>query len=268
LITTDPLSFNLPLMKIVQTAERNSGNELSDNVIHHRHLIAYDHAAKLISGRVLEIGSGEGYGIRILSPHAKEYFAIDKHQTPVGGDFENVVFKQCHVPPLHEFADNSFDFVVTFQVIEHIKDDLFFLQEIYRVLKPGGTLIMTTPNKHMSLTRNPWHIREYTPEQMKKLLGQVFPGAGIKGVYGNEKVLKYHEENRRSVKRFTRWDILNMQFWLPRWMLQIPYDLANRMNRRKLHKANTGLVSEVVTTDFFIDPVSDTCLDFFCIAKK
>ena len=46
-----------------------------------------------------------------------------------------------NVPPL-KFDDNSIDFVVTFQVIEHIKDDEKFIQEIHRVLKPGGKLIL------------------------------------------------------------------------------------------------------------------------------
>jgi SAM-dependent methyltransferase len=255
-------------MKIVQTAERNSGNEASDNVIHHRHLIAYQEAAKRISGKVLEIGSGEGYGIRILSPLASEYYAFDKHLTPVDPDFKNVTFKQGAVPPLLGIEDNSMDFVVTFQVIEHIKNDLFLLEEIKRVLKPGGKLILTTPNICMSLTRNPWHIREYKPEQMKSLMEKVFPGAEIKGVYGSEKVLKYHEENRLSVRRFTRWDFLNMQYWLPRWILKIPYDLANRMNRNKLHKQNIGLVAEVTTADFFLADLSDKCFDYFCIAAK
>lgn len=253
---------------MVQTAERNSGTEASDNVIHHRHLIAYNEAAKRISGTVLEIGSGEGYGIRILAPLAKDYIAFDKHATPVPTDASNVTFHQAHIPPLTGIQDASVDFVVTFQVIEHIKNDRLFLEEVNRVLKPGGKLILTTPNIKMSLTRNPWHVREYTPAQMKALMLAVFPRTEFLGVYGNDKVLKYHEENRRSVRKFTRWDILNMQYWLPRWMLQIPYDLANRMNRKKLHESNTGLVAEVTTSDFYLAEISDQCFDFFCIAEK
>ncbi len=253
---------------MVQTAERNSGTEASDNVIHHRHLIAYNEAAKQVSGTVLEIGSGEGYGIRILSPLASSYLAFDKHPTPIDPKFTNVKFYQAHIPPLTDILDNSVDFVVTFQVIEHIKNDRFFLEEIKRVLKPGGTLILTTPNIKMSLTRNPWHVREYDPPRMKSLMLSLFSNTQFLGVYGNEKVIKYHEENRKSVRKFTRWDILNMQYWLPRWMLQIPYDLANRMNRNKLHKSNTGLVAEVTTSDFFLEEVSDLCFDFFCVAVK
>ena len=253
---------------MVQTAERNSGDLASDNVIHHRHLIAYHEAAKRVHGTVLEIGSGEGYGIRLLSPKATQYFAFDKHPTPISPEFTNVTFFQAHIPPLSGIPDNSVDFVVTFQVIEHIKNDRIFLEEARRVLKPGGTLILTTPNIRMSLTRNPWHIREYTPEQMKALMLSCFSDTEFMGVYGNEKVMNYHEENRKSVRKFTRWDILNMQYWLPRPLLQIPYDLANRMNRNKLHKENTGLVAEVNTSDFFLERISDTCLDFFCIAHK
>ena len=50
-------------MSIIQTAERSSKKDPSENVIFQRHLIAYKEAAKLIDGTVLELGSGEGYGI-------------------------------------------------------------------------------------------------------------------------------------------------------------------------------------------------------------
>jgi 2-polyprenyl-3-methyl-5-hydroxy-6-metoxy-1,4-benzoquinol methylase len=80
----------------------------------------------------------------------------------------DIVFHKMEIPPLLNIESDSVDFVVTFQVIEHIQDDKFFLEDIHRVLKPGGTLLLTTPNKLMSLSRNPWHIREYTPIEMKK----------------------------------------------------------------------------------------------------
>ncbi|HNW90162.1 MAG TPA: methyltransferase domain-containing protein [Bacteroidales bacterium] len=252
----------------IKTAERNSGILPEDNVIHHRHLIAYNEAAKLCPGKVLEIGSGEGYGIKILAPCASEYFAVDKHATPVPEAMKNVVFRQMNVPPLDGFEDNYFDVVVTFQVVEHIKNDLLFFSEIKRILKPGGKLILTTPNIAMSLTRNPWHVREYTLEQMKDIVNKVFASAEIKGVYGNEKVMAYYEENRRSVRKFTRFDILRLQYILPRWLLQIPYDIANRMNRNKLMKDNTSMVAKVVTEDFFIETANEKCFDFFVIAQK
>jgi 2-polyprenyl-3-methyl-5-hydroxy-6-metoxy-1,4-benzoquinol methylase len=252
----------------IKTAERNSGILPEDNVIHHRHMIAYQEASKHINGTVLEIGSGEGYGIRVLAPESVKYVAIDKHNTPIDANISNVEFHQLSVPPLSLFADNTFDMVVTFQVIEHIMNDHFFIQEIKRVLKQDGLLIMTTPNRQMSLTRNPWHVREYKLDSMTALISKYFRSYQINGVFGNEKVMAYYEENRRSVKKFTRFDIFRLQYILPRKLLQIPYDIANRMNRNKLMKKNTTLVEKVLTSDFFIDNATENCFDFFVLAHK
>lgn len=252
----------------IKTAERNSGLLPEDNVIHHRHLVAYHEAANHISGTVLEIGSGEGYGIKILGPESAKYVAVDKYNTPIDPDYKNVEFYQLNVPPLDKFEDNFFNIVVSFQVIEHIKNDHFFLQEIKRVLKQDGLLIMTTPNKKMSLTRNPWHIREYNLNEMEAMISQYFNSFQINGVFGNEKVMAYYEENRRSVRKFTRFDIFRLQYILPRKLLQIPYDMANRINRNKMMKKNTSLVEKVLTSDFFIEKATENCFDFFVMAHK
>ena len=111
----------------------------------------------------------------------------------------NIEFFEMNVPPL-DFEANTIDFVVTFQVIEHINDDKKFIKEIHRVLKPGGKLILTTPNRLMSLSRNPWHVREYSPIEMREILNYSFNNINIKGVFGNEKVMKYYNENKNSEK--------------------------------------------------------------------
>ena len=144
----------------------------------------------------------------------------------------------------------------------------FFLSEIKRVLKPGGKLIMTTPNSLMSLTRSPWHIREYNPEQMRDIMKSIFSIVEIKGIFGNKKVMEYYQKNKEAVKRITRWDIFNMQYWLPRWILQIPYDILNRFNRHHLQDHNKTLVDSIEYTDYLIKDSSETCLDHFVIATK
>ena len=258
-------------MGILQTAERSSHLDPSENVIYQRHLIAYKEAAKIISGTVLEVGSGEGYGIMELAPKAEHYIAVDKYNTDISDELNeanNITFIQSEVPPLKGIEDNSVDFVVTFQVIEHIQDDERFLQEIHRVLKPGGKVILTTPNVMMSLTRNPWHTREYTPEQMGDVLESSFDNFELNGVFGNDKVMGYYNKNKESVRKIIRFDILNMQYWLPRWMLRIPYDILNRFNRHNLQDSNEGIVNTVVYTDYSISASNNECLDHFCIATK
>ena len=258
-------------MGILQTAERSSHLDPSENVIYQRHLIAYKEAAKFVSGTVLEVGSGEGYGIMELAPKADHYIAVDKYNTEISDELKkenNITFIQTEVPPLKGIEDNSVDFVVTFQVIQHIKDDEMFLQEIHRVLKPGGKVILTTPNSIMSLTRNPWHTREYTPEQMGEVLKISFDNYDLKGVFGNDKVMDYYNKNKESVHKITRFDILNFQYWLPRWLLQIPYDILNRFNRHSLQDDNQGIVNSLVYTDYSIATSNAECLDHFCIATK
>lgn len=258
-------------MGILQTAERSSHLDPSENVIYQRHLVAYKEAAKMISGTVLEIGSGEGYGIMELAPIADKYIAVDKYDTYISDELKcenDIIFIQTEVPPLKDVADNSVDFAVTFQVIEHIQNDELFLKEIRRVLKRGGKLIMTTPNVKMSLTRNPWHIREYSPEQMRNVLKSVFKDFELKGVFGNKKVMDYYQKNKDSVRKITRWDIFNMQYWLPRWFLQIPYDILNRFNRHSLQDHNEGIVNTIEYTDYSIDTSNDKCLDHFVIVTK
>ena len=252
----------------MQTAERVSHTDLSDNYVFQRSLLAYLEAAKVVHGKVLEIGAGMGYGIEHIAPHADEYLAIDKHYLDIDPKHSNVQFKQMNIPPFEGVEDNSFDFVVSFQVIEHIEDDNYFVKEIQRVLKPGGKFIVTTPNKKMSITRNPWHVREYTITELVELLGKYFKNVEANGVFGNAKIMEYYEKNKASVRKITRFDIFDLQHKLPRQILQIPYDILNRMNRKKLLNQNNSLVSDISYDDYSISDAKEGCFDLFYVATK
>ncbi len=259
-------------MTILQTAERVSHQDLSDNFVYQRSLLAYVEAAKLVSGKVLEIGTGSGYGIDIISQNCEKFVTIDKFvNEPLQARKDlpkNIEFKQITIPPLTGIESNSFDFVITFQVIEHIQDDNAFVSEINRVLKKGGKLIVTTPNKPMSITRNPWHIREYSIDELHTILKKKFTSVENKGVTGNQKIFDYYNKNKASVQKITRFDIFDLQHKLPRQILQIPYDILNRINRKKLLKNNSGLVSDIKMEDYKIKEVDNTCFDLFYIATK
>jgi len=255
----------------VYTTEIASDVIASDNPIHQRLLKAYYLSLEYISGDVLEVGCGEGRGVELMLPKAKSFAGIDKIQEVVdnlSNKFPDGDFRQMTIPPFGDLKDNSYDVVVSFQVIEHIKDDFAYLKEIHRVLKPGGKALITTPNIKMSLSRNPWHIREYTADELTALAKKVFPKVEMLGVGGNEKIMNYHEENRQSVNRMMRWDIFNLQYRLPAFVLRAPYEILNRLNRNKLKSGNDDLVSQIHHSDYILSDNSGTSLDLFCVMEK
>lgn len=255
-------------MNKLVTAERVS-LEKSDNYVFQRSVLAYHHAADLVEGDVLEVGTGMGYGVEIIAPRATRFISIDKQLPDVINQLDNAEYYQMEVPPI-EFENSSFDSVVSFQVIEHIKDDIGFVREVSRILRPDGKFIVTTPNAPMSLTRNPWHIREYNADELRNLLECHFRSVEAFGVVGNEKVMQYYKKNRQSVRKITRFDILDLQHRLPRQVLQLPYDILNRLNRRKLHSANTALTESITRDDYKVVPYEAgmECFDLMFVAIK
>lgn len=255
-------------MSKLHTAERVSARDASDNFVFQRSILAYYKASELVSGDVLEVGTGMGYGVDVIAPAASTFTTIDKNcpqfENPLPA---NTTFRQMVVPKL-DFADESFDYVVSFQVIEHIEKDADFVSEVCRVLRPGGKFIVSTPNAPMSLTRNPWHVREYQAEELKSLLKRNFSDVECMGVDGNERVMEYYEQNRRGVERITRFDIFDFQHRLPRWVLQIPYDILNRLNRRRLLSENENLTTSIRMEDYSIGPISEQSFDLYYIATK
>jgi ubiquinone/menaquinone biosynthesis C-methylase UbiE len=253
------------------TTEIASDKIVSDNPIHQRLLQAYYLAKPYVKGDLLELGCGEGRGVELLAPLATSYLALDKIDQVIHDlqkKYKDVEFKQAFFPPFTDLDDNSFDTIVSFQVIEHIKKDEDFLQEIYRVLKPGGRAILTTPNIKKTLTRNPWHVREYTAEQLTDLAKKYFAEVEMKGISGNDKVMTYYEANKKSVAKITRWDIFNLQYRLPSSLLRIPYDLLNRVNRKKLNQGNNDLVSTIAHDDYELVSDADQALDLFLVLQK
>ncbi len=259
------------LMSKIYTTEITSEEIQSDNPIHQRLTKAYVVAEEFVSGNLLEIGCGEGRGFSYLKPFISEYTAVDKIESAIlklQEKHPEGKFIRMDIPPLHHLEDNTYDSIVSFQVIEHIEDDEFFLKEIYRVLKPGGIALLTTPNRKMSLSRNPWHIREYLPKELEKLAANFFPNVEMKGITGNEKVMTYYEQNKKSVERITRWDFMNLQYRLPSALLRIPYEILNRLNRNKLQQSDDALVKSIHHSDYIVVDNAENALDLLLIVRK
>lgn len=258
-------------MSKIFTTEITSDNLTSDNPIHQRLFKAYVAVEPFIKGDVLEVGCGEGRGIDLMLPKAATFTAVDKIEEALmklRSKFPSGKFIGTNIPPLSALADNAYDVVVTFQVIEHIEDDHLFLKEIHRVLKPGGVAYVTTPNRKLSLSRNPWHVREYLADELKKLGEKYFANVEMKGITGNEKVMEYYQQNKKSVERITRFDIFNLQYRLPVSVLRIPYEIMNRWNRNKLQAEATGLVKEIHHSDYLVNDQAAEALDLFMICRK
>ncbi len=155
--------------------EKSDQADSQDKEIYEEHKIRYRFAAGYAVGkRVLDIACGSGYGSQILGQAgAKEvwggdisYDAIDFAKSSHSG--EDVHFRVMEASDL-PFEDDSFEMVVSFETIEHLDNPKLFIQEIYRVLKPNGKLILSTPNK--SATRrlnisNPYHIYEFKQNEL------------------------------------------------------------------------------------------------------
>ncbi|MBW2278431.1 MAG: class I SAM-dependent methyltransferase, partial [Deltaproteobacteria bacterium] len=94
------------------------------------------------AGRVLDAGCGD----RSVIEHCERsrpdlmYIGADLSEVPTG---RGIVRSDCRDLP---FADRSFDCVLMLAVIEHVPDQRAALGEAHRVLNPGGTLLLTTPN--------------------------------------------------------------------------------------------------------------------------
>ena len=216
--------------------------------------------------RILDMDTGGGefllslghpYALTSASEGYAPNVALCKETlTPLGIDLREMS-DESSMP----FDDNTFDIVLN-------RHGSYDPKEIYRVLKPGGKLIISTPNRPMSLTRNPWHVREYSPEEFYSLLSTAFGKVEAAGVFGNPKVMEYYELNKKSVNKILRFDVFDLQHRLPACVLQIPYDIANRLNRRKLLKGNKELTSSIKMDDYYIAPVGKECFDLFYTAEK
>jgi SAM-dependent methyltransferase len=76
----------------------------------------------------------------------------------------------------------SADVFISLETIEHIREDTDFVDEISRILKPGGLLICSTPNRILTNPGlganeqpfNPFHVREYSPDEFRALLAKRF----------------------------------------------------------------------------------------------
>ena len=171
------------------TGERFVPGTRGEIWIEHWH--RYHFAAGFVAGkRVLDLACGEGYGSALLARRASHVTGVDvspqavAHAKHAYADVANVEFTigSCTAIPV---ADASIDFAVSFETVEHIAEQEAFMAELARVLKPGGVLLMSCPNKAEYTdkrgTRNEFHVKELYREEFAALLAARFPHAAWYG---------------------------------------------------------------------------------------
>jgi SAM-dependent methyltransferase len=148
-------------------------------IIEAEHLARYAWAAQMASGRrVLDAACGMAYGTRILAEAgASEVVGIDLDEeviAEVGATAgPNMTFDVGDLRQL-PYDDDEFELITCFEAIEHVPDPDAVLDELSRVLCPGGVVALSTPNRDVYSPGNPFHLRELTPNELEAELTQRF----------------------------------------------------------------------------------------------
>jgi SAM-dependent methyltransferase len=160
------------------TGERTVPGIAEENYWFRRHEAAYVALLPYCDGAtVLEAGCGEGYGAGLIASVAGRVFALDYDRPAtehVARRYPEVTVARANLVYL-PLRSSTVDVVANFQVIEHLWDQAGFLAECLRVLRPGGRLLVTTPNRltftpDSDTPLNPYHTRELAPADLATML--------------------------------------------------------------------------------------------------
>jgi SAM-dependent methyltransferase len=104
-------------------------------------------AGERIKGRVLENGCGVGMYLEHLSPHAGELIGLEYDLERASEAHQRSDAVICAAGEHLPFPEHSFDLVLSHEVLEHVQDDRTAIQEMVRVLYPGGRIVIFVPNR-------------------------------------------------------------------------------------------------------------------------
>ena len=149
-------------------------------LVYSEHMVRYVFASRFVEDKtVLDVASGVGYGSDMLrSAGAAGVVGLDRSMEAVayGRDRHSATQPDYVVGDAQclPFGDQQFDAVVSFETIEHLDDHRRFLDEIKRVMRPDGLLIVSTPNRGVYPEGNPFHTKEFTFEEFETDLAGYF----------------------------------------------------------------------------------------------
>jgi SAM-dependent methyltransferase len=223
------------------TGERTAPGVWQENYWFRRHEVAYRHWAAAGTGhRVLEAGCGEGYGAALLSAAgAATVLALDLDQatlTHAASTYARVAAARANLVAL-PVADRAVDVVVCSQTLEHLWEQDRFLAECARVLRPGGRLLLSTPNRRTFPPGNVFHHRELDADELRDLVAASFADVRLEGVRHGARLARWEAGHGDLVAHQVAGD---PSTW--------DHDLA-------------AVVRSVTVDDFVIGPGVEGCLD-------
>lgn len=194
------------------TGERVHSDEPEINWLFQRHLFAYRQSLGYVrAGEYgLDCGCGEGYGTQLLAETKARIIGVDVSQEAVSLAWTKysgvqLGFIQANAVFL-PFASNVFGLICAFQVIEHLSNHEAFLDEVRRVLVPGGIFIITTVNKliyspNSIIPGNEFHVHEFLPEELEDLLKHYFVDVEFSGIFASQRYLDVEVPIKGSARR-------------------------------------------------------------------
>lgn len=250
---------------VLFTGERlHAGDELF-SVDLARHEAAYKIAeARLPAGRVLDLGCGSGYGAAALAAVHTPLIGLDRIRPDAANRGATAFVRaDLHGIPLREA---SFDLIVSFQVIEHLKDPRVYLAAISKLLAPGGTALITTPNIEMSDGVNPYHVHEYHADELSETLRPYFSDVAMQGIGASEPVHAYLAARSARIRRIMRLDPLGLRNVMPRTLVEWLFARFAVLVRRSTARDDGS--PDATWTDFPVGPADARCLDLLAVCTR
>lgn len=134
----------------------------------------YEQLSMMLFGYVADIGCGTGFGTQLFARNCKKVMGFDVDEKAV--KFANRTFSNGKVNFYQADINDSIrgaagmDFVVMIDVIEHIREDSAAVNACRDLLGKGGAFICSTPNRLSRYRKSEYHVREYSPTELKQLL--------------------------------------------------------------------------------------------------
>ncbi|MET3763085.1 methyltransferase domain-containing protein [Sphingomonas sp. UYEF23] len=179
-MTSESIHIVRPIKPLDWTGERytTAANEQVEIEHYHRYLVARELSGGL---DILDAACGEGYGSALMAQTARSVLGVDISQEAIDfaqGAYQtpNLSFEQCDVEVL-KLGKARFDAIVSFETIEHIKQQDRFLKQCKTLLRSDGYLLISSPDVsyyRCGDEQNPFHLAELTREQFLSALRKHF----------------------------------------------------------------------------------------------